>query len=145
VVYDKMNGAYSGGNLGETKCSQWLMLGPEALYWGPKIVQSLWDAKPIYITENGCAAADELAEDGNVYDTDRVMYLRNCLTHLQRATADGVPVKGYFLWSAMDNFEWTEGYGNRFGVVYVDFKTQKRTPKMSAHFFREAATLNAVA
>jgi beta-glucosidase len=97
-------------------------------------VQSLWKATAIYITENGAAAADELAEDGNVYDTDRIMYLRNALTQLQQATADGVPVKGYFLWTTMDNFEWTDGYGNRFGIVYVDFKTQKRTPKMSASF-----------
>jgi beta-glucosidase len=64
---------------------------------------------------------------------------------LQRATADGVPVKGYFQWSLMDNFEWTAGYGNRFGIVYVDFKTQKRTPKMSASFYRETITRNAVA
>jgi len=57
---------------------------------------------------------------------------------------DGVPVKGYFLWSMMDNFEWTSGYGKRFGLVYVDFKTQKRTPKISALFFREVAARNAV-
>jgi beta-glucosidase len=61
-------------------------------------VQSLWNPKAIYITENGCAAADQLAEDGNVYDTDRIMFLRTCLT--QRANADGVSVNGYFLWSA---------------------------------------------
>jgi beta-glucosidase len=94
--------------------------------------------------ENGCAAADELASDENIYDTDRIMFLRNHLIQLQRATADGVPVKGYFLWSMMDNFEWTAGFGNRFGLVYVDFKTQKRTPKMSASFFREVAAHNAV-
>ena len=124
---------------------EWLTIGPEALYWGPKTVHSLWGATAIYITENGCAAADEPAEDGNVYDTDRVMFLRNCLTQLQRATADGVPVKGYFLWSTMDNFEWVYGYGTRFGIVYVDFETQERTPKMSASFFREVSRRNAVA
>ena len=70
--------------------------------------------------------------------------LRAYLTQLQRATADGVPVKGYFQWSMMDNFEWSAGYGNRFGLVYVDFKTQKRTPKLSAAWFREAARRNAV-
>jgi beta-glucosidase len=99
--------------------SSWHVLGPEALYWAPKFVQSLWKAKEIHITENACAA-DKLAEDGNVYDTDRVMFLRNCLTQLQRATADRVPVKGYFLWSMMDNFEWSAGYGNRFGPVRFD-------------------------
>jgi beta-glucosidase/6-phospho-beta-glucosidase/beta-galactosidase len=76
--------------------------------------------------------------------SDRVMYLRNGLMHLQRATAEGIPVKGNFVWSAMGNFEWTDGYGTRFGLVYVDFRTQKRTPKLSATWFREAATRNAV-
>jgi beta-glucosidase len=92
----------------------------------------------------GCASDDVLTEDGKVYDTDRVMFLRAYLTQLQRATADGVPVKGYFHWSTMDNFEWTRGYGDRFGLVRVDFQTQKRTPKLSAEWFREAARCNAV-
>lgn len=124
--------------------SSWHSVGPEALYWAPKFVQSLWGAKEIHITENGCAADDVLAEDGNVYDTDRIMFLRNNLTQLQRATADGVPVKGYFQWSLMDNLEWNAGFVNRFGIVYVDFKTQKRTPKTSAAFFREVAQRNKV-
>jgi beta-glucosidase len=124
--------------------NSWLTLGPESLYWAPKFVQSLWKAKEIFITENGCATDDVLADDGKVYDTDRVMFLRSCLTQLQRATDDGVPVNGYFQWSTMDNFEWIYGFGNRFGLVYVDFKTQKRTPKLSASWFREAAKRNAV-
>jgi beta-glucosidase len=125
--------------------SSWHLLGPEVMYWAPKFVQSLWGAKEIFITENGCAADDVLADDGKIYDTDRIMFLRAHLTQLQEATADGVPVKGYFLWSMMDNFEWTSGYVNRFGLVYVDFKTQKRTPKESAAWFRETAKRNAVA
>ncbi len=124
--------------------SVWHTLGPEAMYWAPKFVQSLWKAKEIFITENGCAAEDVPADDGNIYDTDRVMFLRSYLTQLQRATANGVPVRGYFQWSAMDNFEWTAGFGNRYGLVYVEFKTQKRTPKLSAAWFREAARRNAV-
>jgi beta-glucosidase len=124
--------------------NSWLTFGPEAIYWAPKFVQSLWGAKEIFITENGCASDEVPADDGKVYDTDRVMFLRAHLTQLQRATADGVPVKGYFQWSTMDNFEWIFGYGNRFGLVYVDFKTQKRTPKLSAAWFREAARRNAV-
>ena len=122
----------------------WHVFGPESLYWAPKFVQSLWKPKEIHITENGCAADDELAADGNVYDTDRIMFLREYLTQLQRATAEGVPVKGYFQWSLMDNFEWSDGFGTRFGLVHVDFKTQKRTPKLSASFFREVAAGNAV-
>jgi beta-glucosidase len=108
------------------------------------MVQSLWNPKEIFITENGCAASDEPAADGNVLDSDRVMFLRTNLLHLQRATADGIPVKGYFHWSLMDNFEWTDGFNTRFGLVYVDFTTQKRTPKLSSSYFREAAAQNAV-
>jgi beta-glucosidase len=72
------------------------------------------------------------------------MFLRNNLVHLQRATVEGLPVKGYFHWSLMDNFEWSDGFSRRFGLVYVDFKTQKRTPKLSAAYFREATARNAV-
>ncbi|MFL6275227.1 MAG: GH1 family beta-glucosidase [Blastocatellia bacterium] len=124
--------------------SPWLSIGPEALYWGPRHVAKLWNVKEIYITENGCSSSDIPAADGRVYDTDRVMYLRNYLTQLQRATADGVPVRGYFLWSLMDNFEWADGYTNRFGIHYVDYKTQKRTPKLSADFYREVIARNSV-
>ncbi|HJQ30737.1 MAG TPA: GH1 family beta-glucosidase [Pyrinomonadaceae bacterium] len=125
--------------------SPWLFIGPEALYWGPRHVSKLWGAKEIYITENGCSSSDEPAPDGKVYDTDRVTYLRSYLTQLQRATSEGVPVRGYFLWSLMDNFEWADGYTNRFGLHYVDYKTQTRTPKLSADFYREVISRNAVA
>jgi beta-glucosidase len=122
----------------------WHLLDPEVMYWAPRQMQSIWGAKSIFITENGCAASDVVAEDGRVHDTDRVMFLRACLGQLQRATAEGVPVDGYFLWSAEDNFEWIDGFGNRFGIIYVDFETQQRIPKLSAEWFREAARRNAV-
>jgi beta-glucosidase len=124
--------------------SPWLYVGPEALYWGPRHVASIWKVKEIYITENGCSSSDVPAEDGRVYDTDRVMYLRNYLTNLQRATSEGIPVRGYFLWSLMDNFEWADGYTNRFGLHYVDYATQKRTPKLSASYYREVIGRNAI-
>jgi beta-glucosidase len=124
--------------------SPWLFVGPAALYWGPRHVAKIWGAKEIYITENGCSSSDVPAPDGKVYDTDRVMYLRSYLTQLQRAAADNVPVKGYFLWSLMDNFEWADGYTNRFGLHYVDYESQKRTPKLSADFYREVIRRNAV-
>jgi beta-glucosidase len=124
--------------------SDWHTLDPEALYWAPKFAQSLWNPNAIYITENGCATNDAVAADGNVYDTDRIMFLRAFLTQLQRATAEGVPIKGYFQWTTMDNFEWVIGYGDRFGLIYVDFDTLERTPKLSAEWFREAARQNAV-
>ncbi len=124
--------------------SSWLDIGPEALYWGPRHVAEIWGIKELYVTENGCSSTDVLTPDGQVYDTDRVMYLRNYLTKLQRAVAEGWPVRGYFLWSLMDNFEWADGYSLRFGIHYVDFKTQKRYPKLSAHFYKEVIARNAV-
>ena len=125
--------------------SDWLTIGPESLYWAPRHAAKLWGAKDIYITENGTSGADQPAADGVVYDLDRVMYLRSYLAALQRATAEGVPVRGYFLWSLLDNFEWDSGYAKRFGLVHVDFATQKRTPKLSASFYREVIARNATA
>ncbi len=124
--------------------SHWHLLGPETMYWAPRLVHSLWRPKELYIAENGCAAADVISAKGAVDDIDRIMFLRSHLMHLQRATADGIPVMGYFAWSLMDNFEWSDGFSRRFGLVHVDFKTQKRTPKRSAAYFRELATRNAV-
>ncbi len=72
------------------------------------------------------------------------MFLRGFLDRLQRATAGGVPVAGYFHWSAQDNLEWNAGFGNRFGLVYVDFDSQRRIPKLTAEWFREAARQSAV-
>ena len=123
--------------------SSWHLLAPEVMYWAPRLLHSLWKTKEIYITENGCGASDDISA-GRVDDSDRIMFLRNHLGQLQRATAEGVPVKGYFHWSLMDNFEWSEGFAERFGLIHVDFKTQQRTPKLSAAYFRAAIAANAV-
>jgi beta-glucosidase len=125
--------------------SNWLHVGPEALYWGPKLATEVWNVKEIYITENGASSADVLTPDGHVYDSDRVMFFRNYLTQLHRAVSEGVPVRGYFCWSLLDNYEWADGYAYRFGIHYVDFATQKRTPKLSAHFYKEVIARNALA
>ena len=125
--------------------SPWLTVGPEALYWAPRQVQQLWKIQELYITENGCSSADELTADGHVLDTDRVMYLRNYMTQLHRAVSEGLPVKGYFLWSLLDNYEWADGYEKRFGITYVDFKTQKRTPKLSSAYYKEVIRRNGLA
>jgi beta-glucosidase len=124
--------------------SPWLYIGPEAIYWGVRNVCDLWSPKGIYITENGCSADDVFTAEGRVEDTDRVMYLRNYLTNLQRAAAEGYPVRGYFLWSLLDNFEWADGYSKRFGIHYVDFATEKRTPKLSAEWYKQVIAKNAV-
>jgi len=125
-----------------TMNSSWLKIGPEALYWGPRNLAKVWNVSDIYISENGCSATDVPAGDGVVYDTDRIMFLRNYLTQLQRATSEGVPVRGYFHWSLMDNFEWADGFGSRFGLLYVDYASQQRTPKLSASFYRQLAARN---
>ena len=98
----------------------------------------------IFISENGCGTFDAPRTDGIVYDSDRVMFLRNYLAMLQQATAEGVPVRGYFVWSLFDNFEWADGYATRFGLVHVDYTTQKRTPKLSASYYAEVMRRNAV-
>jgi len=122
----------------------WLRIGPETLYWVPRLAAKIWNIDTIYISENGTSAADDVTADGSVYDIDRIMYLRNYLAQLQRATSEGVPVRGYFLWSLMDNFEWIYGYEKRFGLYRVDFQTQLRTPKLSASFYRNVIERNAV-
>ena len=124
--------------------SPWLTIGPEALYWAPKLAAEALGIKTLYITENGCSSDDKVAPDGHIYDTDRVMYLKNYLSNLQRATAEGVPVKGYFCWSLLDNYEWADGYEKRFGITYVDFATQKRTPKLSSDFYKNVIARNAL-
>ena len=96
------------------------------------------DYKPreIYITENGSAWNDELAS-GEIDDEERISYLKSHLDAMFTAKKQGAPIQGYFAWSFMDNFEWAYGYDKRFGLVYVDYKTLKRTPKKSAHYYRE--------
>jgi beta-glucosidase len=99
---------------------------------------------PLYITENGAAFDDVVAADGRVHDAERVAYLRAHLAACHEAIAAGVPLRGYFAWSLLDNFEWAYGYAKRFGLVHVDYATQRRTPKDSAHWYRAAARGNAV-
>ena len=93
----------------------------------------------LYITENGAAYDDKPDAEGRVHDPERIAYLRAHLAEVERAIADGADVRGYYLWSLMDNFEWAYGYGKRFGAVYVDYATLERTPKSSAHWYGRAA------
>jgi beta-glucosidase len=98
----------------------------------------------IYITENGAAYADGPDEFGRIADTRRVDFLRRHLRACHRAIEGGVPLKGYFVWSLMDNFEWAHGYERRFGLYWVDYGTQKRLPKDSAYWYHKAIAANAV-
>ncbi len=126
-----------------TMMMSWLMVGPEAGYWAVRLASEVWKPRDLYISENGCAANDALV-DGQVNDTDRVMFLRNYIANLRRATAEGYPLRGYFVWSLLDNFEWGEGYTKRFGIHYVDYQTQQRIPKLSAAWYRELIKQNAL-
>jgi beta-glucosidase len=92
---------------------------------------------PVHITENGCSYADGPDETGRVTDSRRIEYLDGHLRAVHQAIADGVAVGGYFCWSLLDNFEWAEGYRQRFGLIHVDYQSQQRTPKDSFHWYAE--------
>jgi beta-glucosidase len=97
----------------------------------------------LYVTENGAAFNDHL-QDGQINDVRRVKYLKDHLNSVAQAINAGIPLKGYFVWSLFDNFEWARGYQKRFGIIYVDFETQERIPKMSAHYYQNVISSNQV-
>ncbi|MDX2232558.1 MAG: GH1 family beta-glucosidase [Leptolyngbyaceae cyanobacterium bins.349] len=124
----------------------WLWMVPDAIYWAVRHVAEVLDRAelPLLITENGCAAQDEKNRQGEILDSDRILYLQQYLRSVQRAVAEGYPLQGYFLWSLMDNFEWAWGYDRRFGILHNDFRTQQRTPKASFHWYAECIRQNRV-
>ncbi|MFE7627581.1 GH1 family beta-glucosidase [Streptomyces sp. NPDC057509] len=99
---------------------------------------------PLMVTENGAAFDDYVSPEGRVQDPERVAYLHGHLDAVRRAVADGADVRGYFLWSLMDNFEWAYGYSKRFGAVYVDYASQRRIPKDSAHWYADVIRRHAL-
>jgi len=114
---------------------------PESLYWGPRMIQERFNL-PVVITENGMSNVDWIGVDGRVRDGARIDFMRRYLISLRRAVRDGVDVRGYFHWSIMDNFEWAEGYRHRFGLVHVDYTTQQRVLKDSAHWYARVIATN---
>jgi beta-glucosidase len=114
---------------------------PECLRWGPRFLHERYQV-PIVITENGISLADQPSPDGGVHDPQRIDFLQRHLIQLRHAIADGADVRGYFHWSILDNFEWAEGYRQRFGLVHVDYPTQRRTPKDSARWYHECIAAN---
>jgi beta-glucosidase len=100
---------------------------------------------PLHVTENGAPFHDYVDPLGQVNDQDRVRYLAEHLAEVRRAIADGVDVRGYFVWSLLDNFEWADGYSRRFGLIFVDFGSQARIAKASAHWYRELISDHALA
>ena len=110
---------------------------PDALYSVLARVHRDYPAIPLYVTENGASYHDYVDPGGAVRDVERIAYLQGYLGAITQAIADGVDVRGYFVWSLLDNFEWGEGYNSRFGIVYVDYGTQRRIPKASAEWYRD--------
>lgn len=122
----------------------WLHHAAQAMYWCPRHVAEIYGVKSVLITENGAGYDDAPPVKGEVLDLHRRDYVRRCLCEMHRAIQDGVPLDAYFLWSFMDNYEWQDGYRIRFGVVYNDYATQKRTPKLSAKWFSQVMAENRV-
>ncbi len=111
---------------------------PASMYWGCRIVNELWHPKEIVISENGKRSLVDMQEaDGQVYDDERIKVLRLNLTLLARAIREDIPVRGYFHWSLTDNLEWHHGFRPRFGLIYINYTTQQRIPKLSAQWFKE--------
>ena len=118
----------------------WLVDG-RCLYWTIRHYYERYGL-PVMVTENGMAAPDTVCDDGAVHDVDRVEFLQDFLGNVKRAVAEGIPVLGYQHWSIMDNFEWCEGYEPRFGLIHVDYETQKRTIKDSGYAYAEIIRSN---
>ena len=108
---------------------------PECLNWGPRFLYERYQT-PIYITENGLSCHDVVSLDGKVHDPNRIDFLARYLGELKKA-ATAADIRGYFHWSLMDNFEWSKGYSERFGLIYVDYRTQQRIMKDSAYWYRD--------
>ena len=120
--------------------AQWPVT-PECLYWGLKFLYERYQL-PIYVTENGMSCHDNIARDGKVHDEDRITFLDQYISAVQKVYDEGADIRGYFLWTFLDNFEWDKGYSERFGIVHVDFQTKKRVPKDSAYWYKEVMETN---
>lgn len=114
---------------------------PEALEWGVRFLGERYHL-PLYVSENGLSCTDRIFLDGSVHDPQRVDFLTRYLQALRRGIQAGADVRGYFHWSLTDNFEWAEGYAQRFGLVYVDYPAGTRIPKDSARWYREVIESN---
>lgn len=113
----------------------------DALYWSVKFLSKRYGL-PILITENGMPCHDRVSLDGKVHDPNRQDFMQRYLRGLKKATDEGVDIIGYMYWSIMDNFEWTSGYDKRFGLIYVDYRTQQRTIKDSAYWYKTVIEAN---
>jgi len=136
---ERVPGSWGIGNARGTL--PWLHIAPDATYWAARFIHERYKL-PVVFTENGFCNTDFVHLDGQVHDPQRIDFLARYLGAMKRAVAEGVPVAGYFYWSVMDNFEWKEGYKDRFGLIHVDYQTQKRTPKDSFYWYRDVIRAN---
>ena len=134
--YVGYRGTEPGGWPGMPRTAMDWPITPDALYWESRWLYERY-ALPVVITENGMANIDFVMSDGKVHDPQRIEYLKLYLKGLERAIDEGYPILGYTCWSIMDNMEWSEGYDKRFGLIYVDFRTLKRTPKDSFYWYQK--------
>lgn len=129
---------------------------------GPEVTEMGWEVYPqgmletlhrvhsdyafpaLYVTENGAAYADRVGADGQIDDQDRISYLRRHIAQVREAILAGIRVRGYFVWSLLDNFEWAHGTARRFGLIHMDYATQRRTPKASARWYQGVIINNAL-
>jgi beta-glucosidase len=136
---------YRAGNLGPERLAiapgyprsgvDWQPITPDAMYYGPRFFHERY-AIDQWITEHGLSTRDQVFLDGKVHDPQRIDFMHRSLLELRRAMREGVPVRGYLAWSLLDNFEWADGYKQRFGLIYVDYGSQRRVPKDSYHWYQ---------
>ena len=136
---EKLPGGWGIGNPRGTLA--WLDIAPEAPYWAARFLTERYQL-PVAFTENGFCNTDFVHLDGEVHDPQRIDFMARYLSQIRRAADENIPLAGYFYWSILDNYEWRQGYKDRFGLVHVDYQTQKRTPKDSFAWYREVIRAN---
>jgi beta-glucosidase len=115
---------------------------PEGMYETLLRLHREYGSPQLFITENGAAFRDEMDANGQLPDDERIRFLESHISQAARAAVDGCSLKGYFVWTLLDNFEWAHGYGKRFGLIHIDYETQRRTPKRSAFWYRDVIAKN---
>ncbi|MGW0434996.1 GH1 family beta-glucosidase [Micromonospora sp. NPDC003197] len=135
-----------GGSVGRWPTTQadWQQIFPDGMYDILTRITRDYGNVPLTISENGLPTPDVPGENGTIADAGRIDFLRNHLAAAHRAIADGVPLESFHVWSLLDNFEWNEGYDQRWGLIYVDYATQERILKRSAHWYRQVIATNAI-
>lgn len=142
-AYSPISSLYDYSYQGAPKTEMGWPITPDVLYWSCKFIYERYQL-PILMTENGMAGPDFIYSDGKVHDPYRIDFLTKYISSLEQAATEGIPILGYMHWSFMDNFEWAKGYSMRFGLVYVDYRTQQRIIKDSGHWYKKVIESNGV-